>query len=98
LSASLDGGPVRVVFAVGQSTWYLQGGALLLPFRLEGTSLSVEPDQKPWSVGLIVFWALSLVVVFLAYIFDGLEMMIMALAFVAIAGIIAERLGALGKK
>ncbi|HEY6293515.1 MAG TPA: hypothetical protein VI455_18330 [Terriglobia bacterium] len=60
--------------------------------------MSADSDQKLWSVGLIVFWALSLVVVFLAYIFDGLEMMIMALAFLAIAGIIVERLGLLDRK
>ena len=47
---------------------------------------------------LIIAWVLGLVFVFAAYILSGLETMIMALAVVALAAIVVDRLGVLGRK
>jgi hypothetical protein len=53
---------------------------------------------KALPVRLIIAWSVGLVFVFAAYILSGLETMIMALAIVAVAAIILDRLGALGRK
>ena len=49
-------------------------------------------------MGLIIAWALALVFVFAAFILSGIETMIMALAIVAVAAIVVDRLGILGRK
>ena len=51
------------------------------------------PLRKAWPARLIVIWALALAFVFAAYILSGLETMIMALAIVAVAALIVDRLG-----
>jgi hypothetical protein len=60
--------------------------------------LARPPLRKSWPVRLIVIWVLALMFVFAAYILSGLETMIMALAIVAVAAIVIDRLGVMRVK
>ena len=55
-------------------------------------------NQKLFPVRLIIAWVLGLAFVFAAYLLSGLETMIMALAIVAVAAIVVDRLGFLRTK
>jgi len=63
-----------------------------------GDSLQAPSLWKALPVRLIIAWTLALIFVFAAYILSGLETMIMALAIVAVAAIILDRFGLLGRK
>jgi hypothetical protein len=47
---------------------------------------------------LAIAWVLAIIFVFAAFILSGLETMIMALAIVAVASIVLDRLGFFGSK
>jgi hypothetical protein len=60
--------------------------------------LPVSSLLRAWPLRLIIAWAVALIFVFAAYILSGLETMIMALAIVAIAAIVLDRLRLLGRR
>jgi hypothetical protein len=60
--------------------------------------LPVLSILKALPLRLVIAWALALIFVFAAYILSGLETMIMALAIVALAAIVLDRVGLLGRK
>lgn len=68
------------------------------PSHCGGISLPASSNQKLLPVRLIVAWVLGLAFVFAAYILSGLETMIMALAIVAVAALVVDRLGFLTRK
>lgn len=72
---------------------------MLFPFfAFGGISLPAPSIWKAFPIRLIIAWSIGLVFVFAAYILSGLETMIMALAIVAVASIVLDRLGFFGSK
>ena len=60
--------------------------------------MPARSNRKVLPTRLAVAWVLGLVFVFAAYLLSGLETMIMAVAVVAVAAIVVDRLGVLGGK